>query len=217
MSARHVDPDDGSFRRSLGHALLVGLAVAVVPALVTGFLTRLGDPGGGTTALGDATETIAVTPATPGTGASPGDSPGPTEPAPSAGSPTAPGPAPTEVTGPAPTEATERAPATGGGAGDATSDPSQVTVQVLDGTVGAPGATEDAVRTLRDLGYTVVVVNTAKRAYERTTVVATPGHEAEAEALGERDPRFDFVDPALQLSPAVDLHVIVGADWTASP
>ena len=93
------------------------------------------------------------------------------------------------------------------------SPPQQTTVQVLDG-VGNRVYAESAAQALRDLGYDVVVLNPAGLDYHTTTVLATAGHEIEAAALRARDARFGRLDRNRTLDRSIDLHVVVGRDWS---
>lgn len=91
-----------------------------------------------------------------------------------------------------------------------------LSIQVLDGA-GDPEAAREAIAVLRDLGYEVVAEDPpvqARQAYSQTTVFATAGFEADAESLVQADPRFTTVEenPGT-LDEAIDLHVVVGADW----
>lgn len=88
----------------------------------------------------------------------------------------------------------------------------EVAVQVLDGT-GDPALADAAVAALEGLGYVVVARNPVSQAAERTTVLVTEGNDAEAADLIAADPRFGAPAPNERWSPAVALHVLVGADW----
>ena len=88
-----------------------------------------------------------------------------------------------------------------------------VTVQVL----YAPGLDEvagEAAAVLRDLGYEVAAVNTTTRTVDSTTILATAGHEEDAAELRDTDPRFALIDVNDGFSDAVDLHILVGADFS---
>ena len=182
--ARHVDPEDDSFRRSLLRALAGGLVAMVVTFAITAVLTQLGGtdegPGPVVTPSGDLAS-----------------QPEPSPPQVAATEPGDPTTAPTE-----PTEPTE------------TIEPTDdvVTVQVLD-AVGSGTFAEDAAAALRELGYEVVVVNPTPRRPAQTTVMVTPGQEAEADQLAEQDPRFANIEPNTDFNTAVDLHVLVTDDF----
>ena len=92
-------------------------------------------------------------------------------------------------------------------------DPEETTVQVLDAG-GGSSATASVQEALSDLGYDVVAVNASRIEYPVTTVLYTDGSDAEAEALRARDSRFAEIDTNERLSEGVDIHVVVGPDWT---
>lgn len=96
---------------------------------------------------------------------------------------------------------------------DAARDPSETSVQVLDAGGGSDAA-NDVAEVLGDLGYDVVAINPSRVDYDVTTVLYTSGNDAEAEALHARDDRFSATEPNERLSEGVDLHVVVGPDWT---
>lgn len=96
---------------------------------------------------------------------------------------------------------------------DAARDPSATSVQVLDAG-GGSSAADDVAETLGELGYDVVAVNPSRIDYDVTTVLFTDGNEAEAEAMRARDERFSETAPNERLSDGVDLHVVVGPDWS---
>lgn len=194
MAARHTDPDDDSFRRSLLRAVAGGLVAMVVTFAVTALLTVVGreDPDSGpvVSAPPPTTTEAATTPASP-------TSPPSSEPAPPTSEPTA-------THEPSATD-----PAT-----DAATDAAQdVTVQVLD-AAGTGTHAEDAAGVLRGLGYEVIVVNPTARRVQTTTILATPGSEAAAEALRDRDERFAEIDENSDFNPSVDLHILVGPDFS---
>lgn len=215
--ARHADPNDHSFQRSLaraaGRALLL---LALVGALTAG-VARLGAKGGGdddvtrppggplsaTTSpsespvddggdvLDDLTETpretVAITPV-------------PSEP-----------PVPDDA--PTPTEEPGVPPATEAGA-SVSPVPAGMTVQVLDG-VGDGERTRSAARRLEELGYEVVAVNVSSRQAADTSVLYTEGNRAAAEQLVATDPRFGTVGANDRFAADVTLHVVIGVDWPA--
>ena len=96
---------------------------------------------------------------------------------------------------------------------DAARPPEETTVQVLDAGGGST-ATNDAADALRELGYDVVAINTSRLDYPTTTVLFTQGNEAEAVALRARDERFAETGLNERLSEGVDVHIVVGPDWT---
>jgi transcriptional regulator with XRE-family HTH domain len=138
----------------------------------------------------------------------PGDSSGQGSPKPPAvPSPT---PTPTRTPTPAPAPAptsSPTAPATGVLENDG------LVVQVLDGARNE--ARYAAMRAyLEQLGYTVHANGGTRRAYQATTIVFAPGMEEAAHRLATFDERFTVVDPNIHgFHAAVDLHVVVGADW----
>lgn len=91
--------------------------------------------------------------------------------------------------------------------------PEKTSVQVLDAGGGSTAASE-VEEALLDLGYDVVAVNSSGTDYDVTTVLYTEGSDAEAEALRARDERFAEIAPNERLSDAVDIHVVVGPDWS---
>ena len=107
---------------------------------------------------------------------------------------------------PAPT--TTRPAATG-----STASPAEgVTVQVLNGAFVAGLAHRVADR-VRAAGYEVVAANTALGT-PVSRVYYTDGHRADAEAFRERFPAFQEIGPApANLSPQVDLHVVIGKNY----
>ena len=96
---------------------------------------------------------------------------------------------------------------------DAARDPAATSVQVLDAGGGSTAAA-DVADVLSGLGYDVVAINPSRADYDVTTVLFTAGNEAEAEAMRARDERFAETAPNERLSDGVDLHVVVGPDWT---
>ncbi len=86
-----------------------------------------------------------------------------------------------------------------------------VTVQVLNAT-DDPGADEATTRRLARLGFEIVAVVTAARDYERTTVFwSSSDDRAAARALARRFEWRAGPKPA-NLSPGVDVHVVIGKD-----
>jgi hypothetical protein len=91
-----------------------------------------------------------------------------------------------------------------------------VTVQVLN-AVFVPGLAHKVAGMISDAGYDVVAVNTALGSYKVSRIYYTDGHAADAQAFQQRFPAFEQSLPAsraqAQLSPEVDLHVIVGDNY----
>jgi hypothetical protein len=90
--------------------------------------------------------------------------------------------------------------------------PGETSVQVLDAG-GGSAALSSAVDSLRETGYRIVNVTSARGDVSTTTVLFTTGNEAEAEALRARDSRFAGLEENDRFSDGVDLHVLVGPDW----
>jgi LytR cell envelope-related transcriptional attenuator len=84
--------------------------------------------------------------------------------------PTSPSPGTQAPTGPQTTE---------------THDPSEVTVQILNGTDVA-GLAEDTATLLEDEGYDVPTFGNAQQDYDSTQIFYRPQFQADAESLGER-------------------------------
>lgn len=179
--ARHADPDDTTFGRSLLRAAGGGLIAMVVTFAITGLLTQIGREG--------PADGPVMVPQDALTG---GPSPSP------------PPAAPIQEETSGPTEPTVEP------ASEIPQEP--VTVQVL----YAPGLEDvagEAAEVLRDLGYDVAAVNATARTTDTTTILATAGHEEQAEELRDADPRFARVDANDAFSSDVDLHVLVAADF----
>lgn len=213
--ARHTAPDDRSFQRSLARAVgRAALLLAVVGGVVFG-LTQLRDarPEGEETVLTDASAAATPDAAAAPPAAEPTAAPGgatedllselPEDP----DRQTVPiGPPPTDGASPAP--AASEAPVT-----PEVDPPEAVTVQVLDGT-GDEDLFNAAVRDVRALGYDVQLIAVAGTGSPTTTIYSTEGNEAEAEALRTADPRFTEVAPNERFETPVDLHLLIGEDWT---
>ncbi|MGI8873177.1 MAG: LytR C-terminal domain-containing protein [Egibacteraceae bacterium] len=197
--ARHADPDPRHFWRSLAAAfaratLALGLVVGLFAALST-----IGDdpPGDGPAMLGgpEAIDDGAL-PLVP-EGHEDTDGPKDSD-----------DDADTE-------DAEDDAAAVDAGEGPvaAAAAPEETRVQVLDG-VNDPARLAELVAALEALGYQVVTTNPASTAYAVTTVLYSEGQESAAQALQIRDPRMAVLRPSPGLSDTVDLHVVLGADWT---
>lgn len=86
------------------------------------------------------------------------------------------------------------------------------TVQVLNGTGGVTGAAERMADRLARLGFDVIAVDDALGNFDRTTVYWTDaGARPQAEALAARY-GWTAAPRRANLSPTVDVHVIVGLD-----
>jgi LytR cell envelope-related transcriptional attenuator len=86
-----------------------------------------------------------------------------------------------------------------------------ISVQVLDAADSA-GATDALVARLERLGFEIAVVGSASRLYDDTTVFwSSSGSRKAGEALAERFGWVAAPRPA-NLSPSVDLHLVVGLD-----
>lgn len=188
--ARHVDPDDTSFRRSLLRAAAGGVAALVLTFAITAVLMRtgqIGDRGGPAMVLtAPPSDAVATVPAFPTPSPEPEPELEPTQP------PTTPAPEPTEAS---------EIPVAG------------ISVQVLE-QVGAEAQAAEAAQVLRQLGYNVVAVNTTDRQVDTTTVLASAGYAEAAEQLQQSDERFGVVTANDGFSEDVHLHVIVGADFS---
>jgi hypothetical protein len=220
---RHAQPDGGSFYRSLGMSALRALLVLLVVALGTAAMVVL------TADLSPSSPAMTQPDADMAIEGQPEDVASQT--ARAAGSPTV---APAETSAPSPTSASSpsvASPPTPGrateidDAGEAATEPdagdapradvkppARTTVQVLDGGAG-PGATQEVVTLLRDLGYDIVAVSGARCCYDETTVLYTSGNLPLGRAMADRDERFAAVRPSPNLSESVDVHVVVGRDW----
>ena len=87
-----------------------------------------------------------------------------------------------------------------------------ITIQVLNGTASSLAGT-DMSNELTDLGFQVVVVNDASKAYPATTVFwSTTASQEAAEKLAERFGWVAEAKPA-NLTDSVSLHVVVGEDY----
>ena len=95
-----------------------------------------------------------------------------------------------------------------------TKDPSEITVQVLNGT-DISGLASDTAQILEEAGYQISTIADAATSYEVTTIFHVPKRKADAQLL--RDAFF----PGAVLEVAgddikVDITVNVGADYAAS-
>jgi hypothetical protein len=103
-------------------------------------------------------------------------------------------------------EATEDQPAAAG------IPPGDISIQVLDGYKTDGGAAARGIAaSLRDDGYRVIAENQAL-SYDRTTVLWTDGNEAAARQVAAAIGAADVRQQPGNLSSAVDVHVVVGAD-----
>jgi hypothetical protein len=90
--------------------------------------------------------------------------------------------------------------------------PGEVTVQVLDGVKADGGAAADEVaELLGDAGYDIVARNDAL-SYDVTTVLYNPGHEDAAAQIAAELGGAEVREQPGNLSSAVAVHVVVGAD-----
>lgn len=91
-------------------------------------------------------------------------------------------------------------------------DPSTVSVQVLDGYQEDGGTAAGAVATqLADEGYDIIARNPALL-YDVTTVLWTSGHEQAGRQIAEEIGAAEVREQPGNLSTAVMVHVVVGAD-----
>jgi hypothetical protein len=186
--------DDGPARSSIAAPLLRALLFA---ALGFGIYALIfGDLGGDDIAMDEPTDAVVVTPA-----------PVVTPPA-TTGLPTPTASAVPLATGTASPAATASpSPGTGQvGAG--------VTVQVIAGAGTTAAQFDAAVAALRELGYEVTEAGISPNDYPQTTVFATAGEEAQAQALLAADDRFTVIgeNPGT-LTDQLQIHVLVGEDW----
>lgn len=97
-----------------------------------------------------------------------------------------------------------------------------VSVQVIAGADTTADQFADAVAAMQEMGYEVTESGVSPNAYPQTTIFATAGEEAQAQALNQADPRFTTVgeNPGT-LTAEIQIHVLVGEDWpigeTAAP
>jgi hypothetical protein len=90
--------------------------------------------------------------------------------------------------------------------------PGDVSIQVLDGYKADGGAAARAVAaSLRDGGYRIIAENQAL-SYDRTAVLWTAGNEAAARQVAAEIGAAEVREQPGNLSSAVDVHVVVGAD-----
>jgi hypothetical protein len=189
---RHSSHSDFAFYRSVVGWLLPWLLIAAVFATGVWFaVDALGGGGDGEPKVASTAETP-----TPKSTKSPSPKPDPSRSREAAGG--TPGGSPFE----------------GGGKedGDVKLITEGITIQVLNGTGSALAGT-DMSDELSGLGFEVVVVNEASKAYELTTVFWSS--EAAREAAEALAGRFGWVaepKPA-NLTDSVSLHVVVGADY----
>ena len=91
------------------------------------------------------------------------------------------------------------------------SEPSEVSIQVLNGTT-VSGLADDTRLVLEDAGYDVLTIGNANRSYETTTLFYHPRSRVDAEALAQQ-----FFPGAILEETApdadVDVTVIIGADF----
>lgn len=196
--------------------VIAGVAIAVV-GLSVALFSLVGF------ARGDDDVTVAPAPspeaAAPAT--TPTDDPSTAAPTPAPAdepSTSAPTPEPTEEPSPTTGEDSEEAtaepsPTASPTPAEPTVDPSTVSVQVLDAD-GVPGdaSSDRASAAIAAAGYRVAARNAASITYDVTTVLYTAGNETAARelaaALGYREVR----EKPDNLSPSVELHVVVGRD-----
>lgn len=89
----------------------------------------------------------------------------------------------------------------------------RATVQVLNAS-GDAALLDEVSQVLEEMGYAVVARSRAARGYDQTVIMWSDGFRTEAEAMRNADRRFTLVQPNERLDPSIDLHVIIGADWT---
>jgi hypothetical protein len=181
---------------SLRQIARIVLLAALLIAFLGGLIWALNPTEGGTTFT--APERQAATDEEEADGEAEGAVP-PVDTEPEAAETPTPEPTPT---GPPPEELIAAAP-----------DPERTSVQVLDAG-GGPTRTLSVTDALEDLGYQVVNVTSSRTDVTTTTIWYTDGNEDAGLALRARDERFAVVEENERLSPGVDLHVLVGPDWS---
>ncbi len=242
MTAKHTPPGDDSFRRSLlrsgagavGLVALVAVAFALVGGLgpdADGPLVAEAPEDSGAAEEPDAEEAEVEEPDEPADDAEGHPEPEPEEPeepeesdpAQEAEPDAEDGPGDEDVEEPEPDDAAEdeddaEPQPTEEEAQEAESSPARqfapgdVTVQVLDGYQADGGAAASGVAgTLREQGYTIMGENPARR-YEVTTVLWTPGFEAQARQVAADLGAAEVRQQPGNLSERVQVHVVVGAD-----
>jgi hypothetical protein len=229
-TAKHTQPGDDSFRRSLlrSGAGAVGL-VALVAVVFAGIGALGSDPGGPTVAsdaqdVDDEAEETEAPDDEDAQDPAPDEEPDAPEEAPDADAPDAEEPEeepdasdePDEDgeddTAPDDEDAADEEPADREPATDRAFSPDSVTIQVLDGYQADGGSAASSVAaTLREEGYRVVAENPSLR-YEVTTVLWTPGFEAQAEQVAADLGAAEVRQQPGNLSEQVQVHVVVGAD-----
>lgn len=197
---RHPD-GDRSFRASVVRHLASGAALVALVATAFWGIGQVRAPGAGDPVIED--------PGTATAAADEGADPATTAEDTDAGE--------TPVDAPeAPSPDDEDSPSDAETAATAGFDPSEVSLQVLD-AAGDGGARADAAEAaLRDAGHPIVARHPAVRVYEQSTLFYTPGHEEDARQIASQHPQFTVVEEKPDnLSDAVAVHVVVGADYPA--
>ncbi len=226
-AAKHTSSRDPSFRRSLLRTAggAVGLIVGV--AAVFGVLGMIGraDPDLSLD-IADGTEQPADGETAPSEETAGEAAPSADEEAPAEGPDDAPEEGPSEEVddeppGDANGEAGETAPAEEDpveepaeepAPSEPTIDPATISVQVLDGFRQDGGAAAGEVYGQLDAaGYNIIARNPAI-AYDVTTVLWTAGHEAEGRQVAQEIGATEVREQPGNLSTAVNVHVVVGAD-----
>ena len=215
-AAKHTSPRDRSFRRSLLRNAAGGVGLVVLVAAIFGVLGMIGRD--------DPTLNIADGPEEPEEDVATEEAPGEV-PAETPAEEPAEGPAeePAETPAEEPAEEQPAEPAEEGPAEPAEEEPaeepsppaiepSEISVQVLDGYREDGGAAADAVyEQLESAGYRIIARNPAI-AYEVTTVLWTAGYEAEGRQVAEEIGAPEAREQPGNLSTSVNVHVVVGAD-----
>ena len=211
-AAKHTSPRDRSFRRSLLRNAAGGVGLVVLVAAIFGVLGMIGRD--------DPTLDIADGPEEPeedvATEEAPVEEPA-EEPAEAPVEEPAEAPAeepvdegPEEPAEEEPEEPVEEEPAEE--PSPPAIDPSEISVQVLDGYREDGGAAADAVyEQLESAGYRIIARNPAI-AYEVTTVLWTAGYEEEGRQVAEEIGAPEAREQPGNLSTSVNVHVVVGAD-----
>lgn len=215
-AAKHSAPRDPSFRRSLLRNVGGAVGLVVLVAAIFGVLGMIGRADPEVPPIADGPEEPAEVPPD----AEDEEEAPPEDEAPPAGDPAEQPPAetpseeaPTEDPGDVAEEPADEAEEPAEPAPPAeTTEPSTISVQVLDGYREDGGTAADQVyQQLEDAGYRIVARNPAI-AYDVTTVLWTPGHEDEGRQVAREIGATEIREQPGNLSSEVNVHVVVGAD-----
>lgn len=230
--ARHVSDDDRTTSVALMRYLGAAVALVLVVAAAFAGIGAVQDDGADPVIAGTIDEQDTGQPADTGAGVATPDT-GATSPPDQTGSEPTDGQRepPADDTGedPAPTTETATEPEPDADATDTATDdtatddtgadggqqfdPASISVQVLDAYPDDGGTkTSELAQQLRADGYNVVATNKAYRRYEQTTVMFTPGFEAQARQIAQQYGFSEVREQPGNLSEQVQVHLVVGAD-----